>query len=245
MWIVFFIKDLQNKVIFTLPKEYFKIYNSLTFNMIIFKINFIMPFFIRLFSKENRILSREILFNAIADNDSFKDVSIEKEETNTHNQFLVKKNGLELAVIIEMWPTRKKADAFKLAKITNSISHKKPLTSGKWIKKYLKKTELIYEFIPLLNLDSLEGWELFSLLYQEAWVNLRGIFQIKDEGFTNESGDIILWDFPITSTGQRIVAVKSFTGRWKTFAMNLESTKERQDFFKGKVPKNAKLLFRG
>lgn len=215
------------------------------FKYIIFQKFIIMPFFIRLFSKHRTMLSREILLGAIAGNEKFKKIRIEKESTNTHDQFLVKKDDLELLIILELIPFNRGYDKKRIHKIIDSVSDKKPSSSVKWVKNFLKKTKIYYEFIPLADLEEDDDWELFSLLYQEAWAGLRGIFQIKDEGFTNESGDLIVWDFPYSAAGKRVAAIRSFTGRWKTFEMDLESMVQRKAFFSGRLPKNIKTIFRG
>ena len=204
-----------------------------------------MTFFIRLFSITKKRLSREVLLGAFAGTKLSKGLSIEEESTDTHNQFLIKKNKREIAIIVELFPKFKNADQLKLKEIIEKIKYKKPFNANKWLRKYLKKTEVIYEFLPLYELEKQEDWDIITEIYQEAWVFLRGIFQIKNEGFTNESGDIILWEFPFSAAGKRVMASRSFTGRWKTFIMDLESTAQRKKFFKGKVPKNVKIIFRG
>lgn len=204
-----------------------------------------MDFFIRLFSKTDKRLQREVLLGAFYNQKNRKGIVIEEEKTSTHNHFLVKKKNKELLMIIELLPKLKDEDNAKLNEIIFSLKEKKPKNSAKWMEKYLKKTKSIYEFVPLLDLESAEDWDIVTELYHEAWVYLRGVYQIKDEGFTNESGDIILWDFPFSATGQRVMAVKTITGRWKTFLMDLESTIQRKSFFRGRLPKKTKPIFRG
>ncbi|MGM0418882.1 MAG: hypothetical protein ACQEQS_09185 [Thermodesulfobacteriota bacterium] len=204
-----------------------------------------MPFFIRLFSIYDKLLSIETLSFLTETDPLFEDIDFEKEVTSTHNQFIIKKKGLEAALIIENLPAKKDEDKFKLDNIIEYACEKKPLKSAKWVKKYLKKTSVLYEFIPLADLETEEDWEIFSLLYIEAWAYLRGIFQIKNEGFTNESGDIIFWDFPYDATGSRTAALRTFTGRWKTFELDIEDNSQKNKFLKGKIPEKSKIIYRG
>ncbi len=204
-----------------------------------------MSFFIRLFSKKEKKISADIFNNIYNENIFFKIYTFHLEKLNTHNQILIKKKQKDIAVIIELLPKKSKLDNYKLKKITADIQNKKPDVSSRWVKKYLEKTKVVYEFILTDNLNSDNDMELLSNTYMETWVFNRGIFQIKNEGFTNESGDLILWDYPFSAAGKRLAAIKSFTGRWKTFEMDLESPMQRKLFLKGKVPDKSKLIYRG
>lgn len=204
-----------------------------------------MSFFIRLFSQKQNYISQLFLNSTFGNLPEFNYFTFELEKTSTHNQIIVKKKGSDFLIILELNPANKNADKNKLTAIINTVKYKKPENASKWIQKYLKKTDHIYEFIPLPGMESEKDWNLLSKIYTEFWVYTRGVFQIQNEGFTNESGDLILWDMPFTAAGKRICAVKSFTNRWKTFEMNLESPAQRSAFFKGQVPKNSKLIYRG
>lgn len=204
-----------------------------------------MSFFIRIFSHKECRLSQSFLSSTFGQIDEFKKLTFEFEQTSTHNQIVIKKNNTDFLIILELNPAKKKADQDKLKNIIDGTQKKNPVNASKWIQKYLKKTVYFYEFIPLSGMTTEHDWDLLIQIYTEFWIYTRGIFQIKNEGFTNESGDLILWDMPFTAAGKRICAVKSFTNRWKTFEMDLESPIQRSFFFQGKVPRNAKLIYRG
>jgi len=199
----------------------------------------------RLFCQTQKLLTSDILRSGLRSEALAQNLLFETEKTDTHNQIIVKKNKLELIIIIELLPEKKEEDRIKLKSIIQYAEKKLPKKNMKWVKKYISKTKIFYEFLPLSTFESDEDWEILSIIQTEAWANSRGIFQYSDEGFTNESGDLVLWDYPFSITGKRIAAVKDFTRRWKTFEMDLESINQRKDFFEGKVPKNSKLIFRG
>jgi hypothetical protein len=199
----------------------------------------------RLFCQTKKKLTSDILSSGLKNELLAQNLLFETEKTDTHNQIIIKKNKLELIIIIELLPEKKEEDKIKLKNIIEYLEKKLPKKNMKWVKKYISKTKIFYEFIPLSTFESDEDWEILSIIQTEAWANSRGIFQYIDEGFTNESGDLVLWDYPFSITGKRIAAVKDFTRRWKTFEMDLESINQRKSFFEGKVPKNSKLIFRG
>ncbi|MDY0361920.1 MAG: hypothetical protein RBR08_10735 [Desulforegulaceae bacterium] len=199
----------------------------------------------RLFCQTKKKLTSDILSSGLKNEPLAQNLLFETEKTDTHNQIIIKKNRLELIIIIELLPEKKEEDKIKLKNIIEYLEKKLPKKNMRWVKKYISKTNIFYEFIPLSSFESDEDWEILSMIQTEAWANSRGIFQYIDEGFTNESGDLVLWDYPFSITGKRIAAVKDFTRRWKTFEMDLESINQRKSFFEGKVPKNSKLIFRG
>ncbi|MGE4519302.1 MAG: hypothetical protein AB7E04_07345 [Desulfobacteraceae bacterium] len=204
-----------------------------------------MDYQTRLFCRGKKTITSDILMSGLENEPLTENLELETEKTDTHNQIVVRKNGLELIIIIELLPEKKEEDKLKLKKIIEYCETKLPAKNMKWVKKYISKADIVYEFVPVSGFDTEDGFEILTLLQTEAWVNSRGIFQYSGEGFTNESGDLVLWDYPYSITGRRIAALKDFTGRWKTFEMDLESLNQRNEFFKGKVPNNAKLIFRG
>ena len=66
-----------------------------------------------------------------------------------------------------------------------------------------------------------------------------GIIQADNEGFSNEDGYHILWQFADDVSGNWNMAVKNFFGNWTNFTMNLGDQRQREEFWKGSVPKGA------
>jgi hypothetical protein len=63
--------------------------------------------------------------------------------------------------------------------------------------------------------------------------------QADGEGFTNEEGYHILWQFHDGVTGEWNMAVRNFFGQWTRFTMDLGDNLQRKEFLNGKVPKGA------
>ncbi|MDY0132009.1 MAG: hypothetical protein RBR53_05000 [Desulforegulaceae bacterium] len=204
-----------------------------------------MSYLTRLFCPGKKRISAQALKKGIANEPLGKLLNFEDEKTNTNNQIIIRKKNLELLIIIELLPQENQEDKLKLKNIIEYSKTKLPGKNMKWVKKYISKSKYIYEFIPLFDFRTEKDFEILTLIQREAWVYSRGIFQFFGEGFTNESGDLVLWDYPFSITGKRFAAIKDFTKRWKTFEMTLESLSQRKYFFKGKVPKHSKLIFRG
>jgi hypothetical protein len=69
-----------------------------------------------------------------------------------------------------------------------------------------------------------------------------GILQADGEGFSNEDGYLILWQFADTVDGDWNMAVLDKDGSWIRFQMNLGDPEQRAAFLKGRVPEGAKIL---
>jgi hypothetical protein len=64
--------------------------------------------------------------------------------------------------------------------------------------------------------------------------------QADNEGFFNEDGYHILWQFNESAEGDGWMAVLQ-DGQWIPFEMNRGNREQRQSFFEGQIPKGAKL----
>jgi len=93
----------------------------------------------------------------------------------------------------------------------------------------------------MLNAAFEDGnFEIVSNIKTKIWNKTNGILQADNEGFSNEDGYHILWQFSDTVTGDWSCAVRNWLGKWDKFVMDLGDKTQRQEFQDGKVPKNAK-----
>ena len=74
------------------------------------------------------------------------------------------------------------------------------------------------------------------------WHKASGILQADGEGFSNEEGYTILWQFSEDVEGPWSFGVLSPKARWVHFEMELGSDENREAFFRGEVPIGAKLI---
>jgi hypothetical protein len=95
----------------------------------------------------------------------------------------------------------------------------------------------------MLNAAFVDGnFEIISCIKTKIWNKTKGILQADNEGFSNDRGYHILWQFSDEVTGEWSCAVKNWLGKWDNFIMDLGDTTQRQEFQNGKVPKKAKRL---
>jgi hypothetical protein len=147
-------------------------------------------------------------------------------------------SGEEIA-LIERNETRQGLGADELAEFIEEVGQYKPVDAAHWLKTYLPKVEMIYAFQLLPGTDVEDGWSRLHAVYSNIWNRAKGILQADGEGFSNEEGYTILWQFGANVSGRWNVAVLNGKETWTTFQMNLEDPIQREFFQRGEVPPNA------
>ena len=117
-----------------------------------------------------------------------------------------------------------------------------PKSSARWLGNYLARVKVIYAFNMLNAAFENENFEVISNLQKAIWIHTKGILQADGEGFSNEDGDHILWQFSDEVTGNLTCAIRTVFGTWKRFVMDAGNISQRKEFQDGKVPKGAKRL---
>ena len=126
----------------------------------------------------------------------------------------------------------------ELKEFREDIKDCKPNSAVKW----LDKVKVIYAFQLLNAAMEDQNFEVVGSIKATIWNKLGGLLQADNEGFSNEDGYHILWQFADNVTGDWSMAVKNIFGKWTNFKMDLGDKKQREEFWLGKVPKNATKL---
>ncbi|GAB2811027.1 hypothetical protein [Ferruginibacter profundus] len=130
----------------------------------------------------------------------------------------------------------------ELNEFKEDIQDYKPASAVKWLTNFFDKVKVIYAF-QMLNAAFDDGnFEVIDNIKTKIWNKTKGILQADNEGFSNEDGHHILWQFSDTVTGDWSCAVRNWLGKWEKFVMDLGDTNQRQEFQDGKVPKKAKRI---
>jgi hypothetical protein len=133
--------------------------------------------------------------------------------------------------------TQEELDEFK-----EEIEDCKPTSAVKWLANFFDKVKVIYAFQMFNSAFDDDNFKAISSLKTKIWNKTGGILQADEEGFSNEDGYHILWQFSDDVTGEWSCAVRNMFGKWQNFTMDLGDKMQRQEFMNGKVPKNAKRL---
>jgi hypothetical protein len=130
----------------------------------------------------------------------------------------------------------------ELEEFKEEIEDCKPTSAVQWLKNYLDRVKVIYAFQILNAGFADDNFEIISSIKTKIWNRTIGILQADHEGFSNDEGFHILWQFPDDVKGEWSCAVLNSSGQWENFIMELGDKTQRQEFLNGHVPKSAKRL---
>ncbi len=151
------------------------------------------------------------------------------------------KSGQEIAIVERNPVIEGQLGADELREFIDEVSRYKPETASTWLQQYLPNVKVIYAFQLLGGTDADDGWSPLHRLYGAVWKCAGGILQADGEGFSDEDGFTILWQFSNKATGKWNVGVLK-DDRWLHFEMDLGNEQHRTAFLSGRVPDGVKML---
>ncbi len=123
----------------------------------------------------------------------------------------------------------------ELAEFQAEVAACFPASAAKWLESYLKSVRTIYAFQVLSGTYADRGWEILGSVKEALLGAVGGIVQADGEGFSNEEGYHILWQFSDDVSGEWWMAVLK-DGRWEKFKMDLDDRAHRAAFMAGEIP---------
>jgi hypothetical protein len=123
----------------------------------------------------------------------------------------------------------------EIAEFEAEIADARPKSGADWLRTYLASVKTIYAFQLLEGLDQGNGWTVLQDTKTTLWNAVGGIFQADGEGFSNEEGYHILWQFSDDVEGDWWMAVLE-NGAWQNFQIDLGNRLHREAFMRGEVP---------
>lgn len=123
----------------------------------------------------------------------------------------------------------------EIADLLEDLRDVKPRSGVQWLEDYLESVRNVYAFDHLQGADTVEGSNALHALRSWLWERGDAIIQADDEGFTNEEGYHIVWQFSDSVSGPWKMGVLQ-DGVWQHFTMDLGDSEHRAAFLKGTVP---------
>jgi hypothetical protein len=154
---------------------------------------------------------------------------------------LTHESGQEIAVVEKNPVIAGQLGADELQEFIEEVAHFEPESAVSWLRDFLPTVKVIYAFQLLNGTDVNDGWTSLHSLYSAVWKYAGGILQADGEGFTDEQGFTIVWQFEETVSGVWNMGSLQ-AGHWVHFEMNLGNEQQRADFKRGEVPRGAKML---
>lgn len=200
-----------------------------------------MGHFIRILSPNATRVPMSRLTDALEELGAPVALSGDSGETNWRQMILTHPEGKDIAVVecdlVEPGSTAQE----EIAELVEEISEGQPASAAAWLKAYLPKVKAIYAIQVVAGAAEGEGWDMIDTVRQTLMDHAGGIIQADNEGFSNEEGYHILWQFVEDVEGDWWMAVLK-NGKWVKFEMDLGDPDHRAAFLAGKVPAGVEIV---
>jgi hypothetical protein len=125
----------------------------------------------------------------------------------------------------------------EIADFLEDIQDCRPETGVEWLSDYLAEVKTIYAFQHLQGSETEDGSNALHALRSALWERGDAIIQADNEGFTNEDGFHIIWQFSDSISGPWNMGILQ-DGTWHHFKMDLGDPDHREAFLNGEVPED-------
>jgi hypothetical protein len=161
-------------------------------------------------------------------------------EDNWTQVILAHNGGPEIANIERNAASSNNLVSREIEEFLDEIKDCKPASAAAWLAEYLPTVRTIYAFQLLFGTDVKNGWEILGKVKASIFNQVGGILQADGEGFSDEEGYHILWQFSNTVKRPWWMSVLK-DGEWVRFQMDLGNENHRAAFLRGEVPEGVKM----
>lgn len=197
-----------------------------------------MSYFIRILGTQDPDIHLDEILEALEEEGlSARFGVLEDEKPESWTSFELMNEKEEVLALVERNPvTEGDFGKEELEEFKDSILEFKPLSAAKWLHSFFGRVKVIYAF-ELLDIGmETENYPVIITAQNAIWQKVKGILQADDEGFSNEEGYHILWQFSDDVDGPWQCAVLNEGGKWQHFTMELGDPSHQEAFKSGKVP---------
>ena len=195
-----------------------------------------MGYYTRVLATLEDCNSIALLSDALEETGSRASLEIgEGTEVDWRMLLLKHENGAEIASIERNLVSQGSLAELELREFDEECESAMPPSAAKWLRSYFPEVRCVYTFQHLSGTRFKGGFEALTTVRNSIWSRGPAIFQADGEGFSNEEGYHILWQFTEPVDGKWWVAVLQ-KGKWTRFRMDLGNQEHRDAFCLGKVP---------
>ncbi|MEO5690440.1 MAG: hypothetical protein ABIR54_24030 [Burkholderiaceae bacterium] len=196
-----------------------------------------MPYYIRVLTPSAEIVPA----GALAAELKTANLSVEAgSDTQWEELLLSHRDGRAIAQIERNPVSAGSLGAEELEEFVDTLDDLQPDSAADWLRDWLPGVRTIYAFQILRAADQDDGWDAVHTVQGQLWRTLGGLCQADGEGFSNEAGYQIVWQFSDQASGTWDMGVLK-DGAWVHFEMELSDHGQREQFLRGEVPTGAKL----
>ncbi len=195
-----------------------------------------MPYSTRVLSKDDAFPSIEELTEVLrAAHPDFRLTLESGEEDDWESLLLSSEDEVEVAVLERNPVFNGSLGQDEIADFLEDLRDAKPDSGVQWLTDYLAEVKTIYAFQHLQGAELVDGGNALHALRSALWERGDAIIQADGEGFTNEEGFHIVWQFSDSVSGPWNMGVFR-DGLWHHFKMDLGDPDHRAAFLNGDVP---------
>ena len=200
-----------------------------------------MGYYVRVLSTSSGCIPLSVLQSTLETNKLRATLSTDEGAPDDWTQLVLSHaDGQEIASIERNLVQDGSIGSDELAEFADEMADGRPANAAKWLLDYFPRVRCIYAFQVLSGTEHKNGWEILGAIKNRIWSFAPSILQADNEGFTNEDGYHILWQFSDSVDGDWAMGILR-DGQWKHFQMDLGNRKQRESFFQGQIPDDAKL----
>ncbi|MBT1688274.1 hypothetical protein [Dawidia soli] len=201
-----------------------------------------MPYFIRIFGRTDVKISTSTIEETLIDANLPVVINIESRSGDDWKSINIGTRNGDDIVVIDKTTVIDDLGRSELEEFKQEIQNCNPKSAVRWITEFFSHVEVIYALQILDFSDQTTGWDVVTRIKTILWQMTEGIIQADYEGFTNEDGYHILWQFSADVTGDWYMAVLDPSNRWIRFKMDLGNDAHRAAFNKGQVPQGVETI---
>jgi hypothetical protein len=191
-----------------------------------------VSYYTRVLSKDPEFPPFDELADFIRTNHPDFKLTIEDGEEEEWETLLLSSNDQVEVALIERSPI---CDPDELSEFIDDLEDCKPDTGVAWLREYLAEVKTVYALQHLQGADTEDGGNALHALRSLLWERGDAILQADNEGFTNEEGFHIVWQFSDSVSGPWNMGILQ-DGTWYHFKMDLGDPDHRAAFLAGEMP---------
>lgn len=195
-----------------------------------------MSYYTRVLSKDDEFPSLEDLAQSIrAQHPDYKLIVEEGNDEEWETLLLSGNDEVEVALIERNPVFDGSIGQDEIADFLEDLRDAKPESGVSWLVDFLESVKTIYAFQHLQGAETVDGSNVLHAVRSMLWERGDAILQADGEGFTNEEGYHIVWQFSDNVSGPWNMAILQ-DNTWFHFTMDLGDPDHRAAFLSGEVP---------
>lgn len=201
-----------------------------------------MAYYTRVLSKDEEFPAFEELAELIStEHPDYKLTIEEGSEEGWETLLLSSTDDVEVALLERMPVVDGSLGQDAIADFIEDLRDCKPESGVQWLEDYLAEVKTIYAFQHLQGAEMVDGGNALHALRSALWERGDAIIQADGEGFTNEDGYHIVWQFSDSVSGPWNMGVLQ-ESTWLHFTMDLGDPDHRAAFLEGEVPDDLSVI---